>query len=386
MSTAVNLLPARRHDLDWLRIIAFAVLIFYHVGMFFTTWGWHVKSPNANAGPELLMGLVNPWRLALLFFISGVALRYLSDKLGAAAFARERAVRIAPVIVFGMLAVVAPQTYYQLRQDGAIEAGFFDFYGAYAVPSIMNGVITPTWNHLWYVVYLLVYSLILAPFIPALRRLADGRAGAAAGRLWTGPAGAAALIVVPTLPFMAYGVLLDPHFPTTHALWGDWANHAHRFTILLLGYFAAKSPAFWTGVRRAWPLAAVYAVAFAALNAALSLAGWPEYGKAASVLFDAMSVLYAWSVIVTLLGLGQIFLNRDGPARRYLTEAIFPFYILHQTITVVAGYYIAQAGWGIWTEFAVLAGATIAGCFIGFEIIRRVAVLRPVFGLKIIYS
>ena len=59
----------RRHDLDWLRVGAFGFLIFYHIGMFYVTWDWHVKSPYAGPGLEPAMGLVNPWRLALLFFM-----------------------------------------------------------------------------------------------------------------------------------------------------------------------------------------------------------------------------------------------------------------------------------------------------------------------------
>ena len=98
----------RRFDLDWLRIIAFGLLIFYHIGMFYVTWGWHVKSPHANSEPELAMMLLNPWRLALLFFISGVALRFLSDKLGSGRFALDRTVRLLPVIVFGMVYVYLP--------------------------------------------------------------------------------------------------------------------------------------------------------------------------------------------------------------------------------------------------------------------------------------
>ena len=66
----------RRYDLDWLRIIAFGLLIFYHTGMFYVTWGWHVKSVHVGTGAEWAMMLLNPWRLALLFFISGVALRF----------------------------------------------------------------------------------------------------------------------------------------------------------------------------------------------------------------------------------------------------------------------------------------------------------------------
>ncbi|MBW8882071.1 MAG: acyltransferase, partial [Asticcacaulis sp.] len=65
----------RRYDLDWLRLIAFGLLIFYHIGMFYVTWGWHVKSDHAGRAIEPLMRLVNPWRLDLLFFISGVATR-----------------------------------------------------------------------------------------------------------------------------------------------------------------------------------------------------------------------------------------------------------------------------------------------------------------------
>ena len=38
----------RRYDLDWLRIGAFALLIFYHVGMYYVTWDWHVKSRHAS--------------------------------------------------------------------------------------------------------------------------------------------------------------------------------------------------------------------------------------------------------------------------------------------------------------------------------------------------
>jgi len=174
--TGPNAVFTRRHDLDWLRIIAFGILIFYHVGMFFVTWGWHVKSPDANEGPELLMRLVNPWRLALLFFISGVALRFLADKIGSASMARDRLVRIAPVIVFGMAVLVIPQTWFELRQQGLIEANFASFYADYLRPNVLHGLITPTWNHLWYVVYLLVYSLLLATYS------GDAGAGARPGR------------------------------------------------------------------------------------------------------------------------------------------------------------------------------------------------------------
>ena len=81
----------RRIDLDWVRILAFGLLIFYHVGMYYVTWGWHVKSPFASHAIEPLMMLSSPWRLSLLFFVSGCATALpASPSRAAASSARAR--------------------------------------------------------------------------------------------------------------------------------------------------------------------------------------------------------------------------------------------------------------------------------------------------------
>jgi hypothetical protein len=56
----------RRVDLDWVRIGAFGLLIFYHVGMLYVSWGFHIKSAHRITALEPLMVVLNPWRLALL--------------------------------------------------------------------------------------------------------------------------------------------------------------------------------------------------------------------------------------------------------------------------------------------------------------------------------
>ena len=63
----------RRFDLDWVRSGAFLLLIAYHVGMYYVTWDWHVKSPFSASTIEPLMLLTSPWRLALLFLVSALA-------------------------------------------------------------------------------------------------------------------------------------------------------------------------------------------------------------------------------------------------------------------------------------------------------------------------
>ena len=44
--------PEREYGLDWLRVFAFTVLIFYHSGMAFVTWDWHLKNPEQSTTLE----------------------------------------------------------------------------------------------------------------------------------------------------------------------------------------------------------------------------------------------------------------------------------------------------------------------------------------------
>ena len=65
---------SRRHDIDALRVIAFGLLILYHVCMFYVLdWGWHVKSTYQAEWLQWPMQFVNQWRMPLLFVISGLA-------------------------------------------------------------------------------------------------------------------------------------------------------------------------------------------------------------------------------------------------------------------------------------------------------------------------
>jgi len=375
----------RQFGLDWLRIGVFILLIFYHTGMFFNTEGWHAKSLNANDVMEPFMWLSSPWRLPLLFLISGVAMRFLSDKLGSGRFAVDRLWRLFPVILFGMYVIVPPQSYSELRIADVIEPGWWDFYARYA--GEWGGpwsIHTPTWNHLWYVVYLFVYSLLLAPVFPLLRRLADSRAARALGRAAADRRlGVAGLIALPLIPFLLVRFTLSDQFPTTHALFDDWANHANSLTMVLIGYFMAKNEGVWRAVDRALPVAAT-------ITLTLMVYLFWTYIHIETALGEPMllwiarigRIVFAWTIILTLLAAARRWLNRDGPVRRYLTAAVFPWYILHQTIIVATGFAIRDAGFGVWTEFAIILTATFAGCMLGFEALRRIPVLRLVMGMK----
>lgn len=111
-------LPLRRYDLDWIRIGAFLLLILYHVGMYYVSWDWHVKSPHASPALEPLLLLVNPWRLSILFLVSGAATAFMLRRQRPGELARRRSSRLLIPLVFGMLVIVPPQSYFEVVEKG----------------------------------------------------------------------------------------------------------------------------------------------------------------------------------------------------------------------------------------------------------------------------
>lgn len=381
--------PQRRHDLDWIRVGAFFLLILYHVGMFYVPWDWHVKSPRPVEWLEPVMQLTSPWRLTLLFLVSGAATRFMADKISAGALAGQRAWRLLPPLVFAILLIVPPQTYYEVVEAGAFEGSVAGFYARYITASgnwcDPDGcLITPTWNHMWFVAYLFVYTMLLALLLAVARRPL-ARLGEALGRRLDGWV----LLLAPIGFLAACRILLLPHFEVTHALVDDWYNHAVSFAAFLLGFLVARSGSFrQASIRLRWPALGLAVAAWAVFAAY----AWQFRADAAAppeALRLAMRAVYAvdqWCAIVAILGFGAKHLDRGGPALTYLTLAVFPFYIVHQTVIVVAAFHLSKLGLNQGLEAAILIGLTFAACFATYEIVRRVRLLRPLFGLKGAFS
>jgi len=112
----------------------------------------------------------------------------------------------------------------------------------------------------------------------------------------------------------------------------------------------------------------------------LGLAAWALLGYELSRPLT-YSVLQ-WCGIVGAVGFARRHLNRDGDLRRYLADAVFPVYILHQTLTIVVASALAWRAYPPALEGALLAAGTFGLSFLGYEWARRVRWARPLFGLK----
>lgn len=370
----------RRYDLDWLRIIAFGLLIFYHTGMFYVTWGWHVKSDHASHALEPLMRLLNPWRLDLLFFISGVAIRFMAEKTGAWQLGLSRFNRLFWPIVFGIAVIVAPQSFYQVREHYGFTGDYLDFYGKYLSHYTgwcdARGCLTvPTWNHLWYVVYLLVYSLLFAVLWPVLKRIPME---------WAKRLPASVYIAIPFAWYCFGDYVLDPLFPQTHAFVGDWYVHYDSAGFFAMGILVARFDRFFEIARKMRHISLV--VGFGGYLALELLRRLWAAGQIdpffAELIGNPIETAQAIFMMLALIGYARQHLaGADGPLRRTLTEAIFPFYIIHQTIIVVAAYNLNRLHLPVALEATLLIAITVAGCWLTYLAVRPFNLLRPFFGM-----
>jgi glucan biosynthesis protein C len=376
----------RRPDLDWIRVGAFFLLILYHVGMFYVPWDFHVKTVRPVDWLEPVMQLTNPWRLTLLFLVSGAATRFMADKMSAGGLARTRTLRLLMPLVFAMFVIVPPQSYYEiLEKSPQLAEPFWSFYGKYATASgnwcdADGCLITPTWNHMWFVAYLLVYSLLLAGVWAVARerlcklgeRLSEGLRG------W-------GLLVWPIVVLTTFRIVLMPLFEVTHALVDDWYTHSVSLAAFLFGFLTAKSLTLRDEfIRLRWP-ALVLALLAWAVFATYAWHYRADHSQPPEVLRQVMRGVYAidqWCAISAILGFGAKHLTRGGPMLTWLTLGVFPFYIVHQTVIVVAGYHLARMGMNQALEASIMITITFGACLLTYEVVRRVAVLRPLFGLK----
>ena len=239
---------SRHHGLDWLRIGAILLLILHHVGKAFVSGDWLVKLADLDwlAYPMLF---VMPWRLALLFVVAGFASRAMFARMGPGGFARERSKRLLIPLIFAMLLIIPPQSWVSLQVNHGYADSFGHFlaYDGFRFGSL-DGVTLPGWEHLWFVFYLWLYTMIAvasAALLPArlTMRLQGAVAGLAHGRR---------LLWLPLLYFVPARVLISFTAGESHGLFDDWLSDVLFLPCFLFGFGLAGAGELWTAIRRVW--------------------------------------------------------------------------------------------------------------------------------------
>ncbi len=384
-----NQIDTRRYDIDWLRTLAFLLLIFYHIGQFYVAdWQWHVKSEYQSDFLKNIMLLVNQWRMPLIFLISGIALALVEPKISASKLLKLRFVRIYIPLIVGMYFVVPPQLYYELIQGSGYTGNYWEFMNFYIdintdrYPEKHHdpvGLIT--WNHLWYLAYLFHYTLAYLLLKPLLTRINWAHL--------TQNVSLFIIVFLPTSLLVIYDIALEDDFPKTHALIDDWYNHAIYFTVFLLGYILAKSKALWDSIinhRKLWLIGAC--ISFILIILRFNRVGWLDGVHGEYPIWAQLSLTYLWAInkvlwLLTVVSFSGAYLNRNSKLLSYMNEAILPWYILHQTIIIIVAMNLAKFSLGGALESMLVSILTFIGCAVGYEFIRRFTVTRFLFGMKL---
>jgi peptidoglycan/LPS O-acetylase OafA/YrhL len=357
-----------RYDfLDWLRVIAIFVLLFFHTGMLFVGWGWHIVNSETIPALQWPMDIAHRLRMPLLFVIAGAGMWLALERRTGVQLLRERTVRLLLPLVIGMFVIVPPQIYYERLFRGQWSGGYLGFYAERVLQLQPYPAGDFSWHHLWFILYLYVYVLLL---IPALiwwkRRPAAPRPG------WW--------LVALALPLGVNEALLKPLYGESHNLVSDWYTFDHYLLLTIYGYVLASMPGAWRWL--AWKRTLLLGGGLVVVAGLIAMFAADVVRHGAPV--DALLAnVFTWLVVLAFLGYGQRYLSFANPLLRWAREASYPIYILHQTVIVAIGYYVIQTAWAPWTKYWVVLATTLLACVVAYGYgIQRVGVLRFVFGMK----
>ncbi|NMM42722.1 acyltransferase family protein [Pseudoalteromonas arctica] len=374
-------LPSRRYDLDWLRVLAFGLLIFYHTGMLYSeNWGFHFKSQYLSSDVENVMLLLSPWRMGLIWFISGVALRFIVARFNLGMFLTTRSVKILLPLLFGIWFIVPIQLYAQMSQEASLAMGFWQFYSQFfdLTNPLFERYQAGIWphvdvNHLWYLRSLWQFTLLLVLAMPLLHH-------ATVHTIITRLCGRSL--------FTVFIVLLLP----LCILKLSWPSDTFRYPMgalfLLYGYLLAWQPAFYSQPLRHWQaLLVVFILGYLVVVLGYHMI-W-QNPAASQWQITSIDMLYTAQRLVgvlLMLALAQRFLNHYHPKLALLNCAVFPFYLLHQSVIIGLAYYFSPLQLGPWLEPTLIILFTFGLCALVCWGLSYGALLRPLFGMKANYQ
>jgi hypothetical protein len=374
----------RRYDLDWLRVLAFAVLIFYHIGMLYVAdWGFHYKSQYQSENLQNLMLLVNRWRLPLLFFISGIASRYILQKYSLIHFAKIRTWRLLLPLLFGILVIVPPQLYVEMTAKGDLNLSYWNFYSAFfdlhnpLFAEYQSGILPHIdVNHLWYLRELWCFSLILL-FLHPILSLAklDKVLDCVGSRLGIG-----AVFILPVICGSVAELFIFPES-------GEGIRIARGFCFFLLGYLIWQRESWWQPI-----------LTYRRLTLGLSITSyigllgyyhliWKLRSEPLKGVYAAIetTLLLAnrWVWILAILGYGYAYLNKPSSVLGYFTRMVYPSYLLHQSVLIVAAFYLSSLNLGFFIEAFCVVVITVSFCLATYELLKRINIMRPLVGISL---
>lgn len=370
----------RLYYLDWLRVLAFSILLFEHCAELFVPWSFWVKNAEVSNALGYFITFLKPWRMPLLFMVSGAALFLACKRKSSMDILKERSIRIMLPLVGAIFLVIPPQIYFIRIQEGYRD-NFWQFY-----QSVFDFSWFPQgnlhWLHLWYLGFILGFTLLVIPFLPKMR---NEKVNRFLNRLDIGlkhPLLLTTLGLVMSLPYYAINTTITK---------GNLAQLAFYFPYFLFGLTVFLRTNIQENVKQhakgylilaLCTTGALYALSFLRYDGALLVKQAINDQHKPFGIF-ALQTLNTWLCVLAIMGYAAKFLNFKSQKLTYANEAVYPFYIMHQTVIVAFGYYIVQLDASIPWKLFLVTFLSFSSIWIFYEyMIKKFKILRFLFGLK----
>lgn len=343
----------RRYDIDWLRVIAIGMLLVYHTSIGFQPWGVlirFIQNDEFNESLWILMSMMNIWRIPFLFLVSGIGVWFALQRRDWKALIKERSVRIfLPFLVGVFLWVPLHQNLWQ-------------YY--YAQPVLY----VPNPGHVWFLGNVFIYVLIFIPLFIFMKDYSENKWVVKLKKAINQPLSLFVLVI----PFVLEVEIVNPENFEMYAM--TWHGFWLGMVAFFIGFLVAFSgEGFWMNVSRFRWISMILALGIYLIRVFYFELRTTDYWMSIE------SCLWIYSV----LGLGYKYLNRESPTLRYLSEAAYPVYIIHMMVLYLGSIWIFPVAIDVNLKLGLLLIFTFGGCLLIYEYgIRRIDILRPLFGMK----
>ena len=410
----------RRHDIDWLRVFLFGLLIPFHVaiGVYWNLYGDEVN-PNldgldgeerweiAEDGndyttdsvdfPSMLLHWMHQWRLAGLFMISGMGTAFAFRNRTWKVFLKERVKRLLVPMFFGAWTMGFVGSILTEDKDMSFTNLIDEFLLGVMWRSLIFWVpiVGKLWalGHLWFLWNLFQYSFFLIPIFSVVRNNPGGLVARFFRAFFTLPGGIGVFLLLP-LVLVLMEVLFKPWFPGFIGVGYEWFWF---FIFFAFGYICiiAKDEYYeFIETRRIaiTVLTLLWTIAFVWIRLEQDRTGipyvdggWLEKGfihNKKTLIACVIHSFHAWFWCLTIFSWGAHLLNKPSKKLTYMNQGVYPFYIVHMPLPF-AGLILA-GNLGLKGIPAVILATIFVGltCWIFFECVKQTRVTRFLFGIK----
>jgi peptidoglycan/LPS O-acetylase OafA/YrhL len=370
----VNVTTSRQHYIDWLRVIATVGIFLFHNARVYDLEDWHVKNALTSLGATQFVEFMNIWMMPLFFILSGASVYYSLKSRNGGSFLKERFFRIMiPWLLTGIFVMGPLQVYLERLSHGEFSGNFFQFFPHYFDGFYgFGGNFAWAGMHVWYLMVLSVFSVILLPlFLPrAGTGISPAQSIAAKlGKPWVLP-----LLWVPVGVVALLSGVIGLGITEQMGSW-DILSYAMFF---VLGYILFASKGLQEAVKKQGGWFLLAAVILSAAHIFLKFHVRPAFYEDIDIRLFA-----TWGWIIGLFWLGGRFLNFTNRFLAHVNDMVLPFYILHQTVIVIVAYFVVQTELAIPLKYGITAVASFAVIVALYELlVRRIGVLRFLFGMR----